>query len=188
MGIFIDETYTDKDYSTIRLKAGEYDNCSFSGCDFSNTHLSNCTFLECTFTDCNFTNAKFGGTTFNEFSFEDCKLLGADFSVCNDFMLQLRFRESALDLASFVGLKLDNTHFDRCPLKEADFTEAILTGAHFEDCDLDRTTFDQTNLEKANLTTARNFQIDPEKNKLKGAKFSKENLGGLLGKYKIKIQ
>tara|TARA_R110001632_G_scaffold12153_23_gene42699 strand:- start:937 stop:1269 length:333 start_codon:yes stop_codon:yes gene_type:complete len=110
-------------------------------------------------------------------------------------MLQLRFRaclsgrqESALDLTSFVGLKLDNTHFDSCPLKEADFTEAILTGAHFKDCDLNRTTFNQTNLEKADFTTARNFQIDPEKNKLKGAKFSKDNVGGLLTKYKINIQ
>lgn len=57
-----------------------------------------------------------------------------------------------------MGVNLANTHFDSCPLKEANFT------------------------------TAYNVQIDPEKNKMKGAKFSKENVAGMLEKYKISIQ
>jgi uncharacterized protein YjbI with pentapeptide repeats len=188
MSVFMDETYSGRDFATTRLKTGEYDNCTFTNCNFSNTHLSNCTFLECTFTDCNFTNVQFGGTTFTEIFFEQCKLLGADFSACNDFMLQIRFRESILNLSIFMGVNLSNTHFDSCPLKEADFTEATLTGAHFEACDLHQATFEQTNLEKADFTTAYNILIDPEKNKMKGAKFSKENVAGLLEKYKISIQ
>lgn len=188
MNIFMDETYTGEDFSSTRLKTGEYDNCVFIDCNFSNTHLSNCTFLECSFTDCNLTNVKFGGTTFNDVTFENCKLLGADFSVCNNFMLQLRFRESVLDLAIFAGLNLANTHFNACPLKEADFTETILTGARFNSCDLSRATFENADLEKVDFSTAYNFTIDPEQNKMKGAKFSKETIAGLLGKYNINIR
>ena len=47
--------------------------------------------------------------------------------------------------------------------------------------------FDQTILIKADLSSAKNFNIDPEMNRIKGAKFSKEGLAGLLKKYDIKV-
>jgi hypothetical protein len=48
-------------------------------------------------------------------------------------------------------------------------------------------TFSNTNLEKADLSTSINFSIDPEKNKLKKAKFSVSGLVGLVAKYNIDI-
>jgi hypothetical protein len=41
---------------------------------------------------------------------------------------------------------------------------------------------------KADLSTSFNYQIDPERNKLKGARFSLHGIGGLLHKYDIKIE
>jgi uncharacterized protein YjbI with pentapeptide repeats len=72
-------------------------------------------------------------------------------------------------------------------LQQVDFTEADLSGADFADCDLLQATFDNTILEKADLRTAVNFSIDPERNKLKKAKFTTAGLAGLLDKYNLLI-
>ncbi|MFT5214696.1 MAG: hypothetical protein ACI9WV_002428, partial [Patiriisocius sp.] len=56
------------------------------------------------------------------------------------------------------------------------------------DSNLKEAIFNGTNLEQTDFITAFNFEINPEKNHLKGAKFSKENLFGLLSDYKIIIE
>jgi hypothetical protein len=43
-------------------------------------------------------------------------------------------------------------------------------------------------LEKADFRTAFNYSINPETNRIKKAKFSKEGLNGLLDKYDIEIE
>jgi hypothetical protein len=42
-------------------------------------------------------------------------------------------------------------------------------------------------LEKADFTTAYNFQIDPDLNRVAGAKFALQSLPALLTKYKLRI-
>ncbi|HIC30288.1 MAG TPA: pentapeptide repeat-containing protein, partial [Flavobacteriaceae bacterium] len=59
--------------------------------------------------------------------------------------------------------------------------------ANFDNCDLKNAVFEQTNLEQANFFTAINYSINPERNKIKGAKFSKDQISGLLDTYKIII-
>ncbi|ELR71211.1 pentapeptide repeat protein [Fulvivirga imtechensis AK7] len=68
-----------------------------------------------------------------------------------------------------------------------DFAQAELSNAVFNDCDLLNATFESTNLEKADLRTASNYVLDPELNRIKGAKFSMPAVVGLLSKYDIKI-
>jgi len=48
--------------------------------------------------------------------------------------------------------------------------------------------FSRNNLSGVDFRTASNFAIDPEDNKMKGAKFSSENLEGLLKKYGIIVE
>jgi fluoroquinolone resistance protein len=43
-------------------------------------------------------------------------------------------------------------------------------------------------IEKADFRTAYNYHLDPESNRLKGAKFSFHGLPGLLGKYGLEIE
>jgi len=57
-------------------------------------------------------------------------------------------------------------------LKETDFSDVNLSASVFSDCD---------------LTGTNNYSIDPEFNKLKKAKFSAFNLGGLLYKHQLDI-
>ena len=79
------------------------------------------------------------------------------------------------------------TKFDKCSLKETDFSEVNLSASVFSDCDLTGARFLNTTLEKVNFRTANNYSIDPEFNKLKKAKFSAFNLEGLLYKYQLDI-
>ncbi len=78
--------------------------------------------------------------------------------------------------------------FRNTQLQEADFSQCELMEAVFDHCDLLSATFDNTNLEKADLRTAYNYSIDPEKNRVKKAKFSLAGVGGLLNKYDIVIE
>ncbi|MCW3075998.1 MAG: pentapeptide repeat-containing protein [Bacteroidetes bacterium] len=73
-------------------------------------------------------------------------------------------------------------------MQEVDFSQADLSGSFFINCDLSRAVFDGTNLEKSDLRTSYNFTIDPERNKIKKARFSNAGLAGLLGKYDIIIE
>ncbi len=185
--LFLDQHYKGIDYTVKGFTTGEYDNCTFTDCLFPALHLSNTTFLECTFTDCNFTNTKFGGTTLHDIVFKGCKMVGADLSVCHDFMLSIRLEDCVMDLANCYQLRLTKTHFKDCSLKETDFTESNLAEAVFSGCDLKGVIFDQTNLQKADFRTAQNYTIDLDRNKVKGAQFSKEDVHGLLTKYGVKI-
>ncbi|MGI4804119.1 MAG: pentapeptide repeat-containing protein, partial [Janthinobacterium lividum] len=102
-----------------------------------------------------------------------------------DFSFSVSFENCVLDYASFSRKKLRNTIFKKCKLQEANFMESDLTGSVFADCDLSRTLFSNTILNEVDFTSAYNFSIDPEKNKLKKAKFVVAGLQGLLEKYNL---
>lgn len=72
-------------------------------------------------------------------------------------------------------------------MQEADFTDADHSSSRFDQCNLTRALFENTNLVKADLRTALNFSIDPERNKLKKARFDRMGLTGLLEKYDLVI-
>jgi uncharacterized protein YjbI with pentapeptide repeats len=69
-----------------------------------------------------------------------------------------------------------------------DFTESDLTNAYFDNCDLKKAIFEKTILEKSDFKSTFGFSIDPEKNRLKKAKFSKENIIGLLQHHNIIVE
>lgn len=182
------ETYENIDYATSLLPVAEYDNCTFVNCNFAEGNLSKTSFLECRFEHCNLSNAVLKQTAFKEVEFAHCKMVGVDFSNCNDFLLEMNFEGCQLDLTSFYLLTLKGIKFTRCSLKEADFTQTNLTNATFEDCNLQRAVFDRTTLEKADLKTAQNYSIDPDNNVITKAKFALDGLPGLLEKHRISVE
>jgi uncharacterized protein YjbI with pentapeptide repeats len=100
----------------------------------------------------------------------------------------MSFKDCQLNFSSFYQLKIPKTTFTNCNLQEVDFTETIATSCLFDNTDLKGAIFEDTNLENSDFRTAFNFNINPEKNHLKQAKFSRENLYGLLSDYKIIIE
>jgi uncharacterized protein YjbI with pentapeptide repeats len=114
-------------------------------------------------------------------------MVGFHFDLCDEFLFEVSFEKTILDLSSFYKRKLKNTSFNKCSLREIDFSEADLAGAVLNDCDLSKTLFENTILDKADLRTAFGYSINPELNSIKKTKFSIPGVIGLLDKYDIEI-
>lgn len=85
-------------------------------------------------------------------------------------------------------MKLKKTKFLNSGMVEADFVEADLSFSVFDNCDLTGTLFEMTNLENCDFSKAVNYSIDPEKNRIRKARFSLTGISGLLVKYDIDIE
>ncbi|HBL77566.1 MAG: hypothetical protein A2W90_15750 [Bacteroidetes bacterium GWF2_42_66] len=182
------KTFTQIDFGKIPVAGIEFDDCEFINCNFSNSKLNDTDFLNCRFVNCNFMMAKTVNTGLKDVTFKGCKLMGFDFSICNDFLFQVEFEHCQLDYALFSKKKMKKTRFANCSIKEADFSETNLSEAKFDNSDLSGSLFQHCNLEKTDFRTAINFTIDPENNRMKGARFSAYSLAGLLSKYGLNIE
>jgi uncharacterized protein YjbI with pentapeptide repeats len=182
-----DITFNKTDFTKNPLTKGDYECCTFINCDFSNSDLSGSSFVECEFKGCNLSLVKLINTTFADVKFKDCKMLGLHFEACNEFGLSLSLDNCSLNLSSFYKVKLIKTTFKNSHFQEADFTESDLTNSVFDNCDFSGATFENTIIENADLRTSVNYSIDPERNKIKKAKFSLTGSVGLLDKYNIEI-
>lgn len=183
-----EEVIEKQDFSESKPPKTEYENCQFKQCTFINADLSSIKFSDCEFLDCNLSTTKLRQTSFRDVRFKQCKLLGLHFDDCNAFLFSVDFEDCILNLSTFYKLSLKKKIIKNCSLQEVDFGNADLSGTTLENCDLTGATFENTILEKADFRTAYNFAFDPEKNKIKKAKFSREGLIGLLAKYDIEIE
>ncbi|MXV16033.1 pentapeptide repeat-containing protein [Hufsiella ginkgonis] len=180
--------FTDVDYSGKKLADREFVRCIFERCDFSNSDLGDADFVDCEFRGCNFSMAKLQGAGLSNTWFAGCKLMGVDFSTCNKFLFSFTFEDCILDYSTFVRTKIKGTKFKNTSLKQVDFEGTDLTAVSFSHCDLADATFVNSILEKTDFSTARNFTIDPDVNRMKKAKFAYRDLAGLLGKYQLDIR
>jgi len=183
-----DQIFEKKDYTEKPLAVADYDACTFINCNFSGSDLSNINFSECEFQGCNLSMSKLAKTGIKDVKFTNCKLLGLHFQDCSDFLFAATFEDCILNLSSFCNRKMKKTIFRNCTMHETEFAETDLTNAVFDNCDLANASFLHSILEKADFRTSYNYSIDPERNKMKKAKFSKENVAGLLDKYDIEVE
>jgi len=183
-----EQIFKNKDYTTVPLEKGEYECCVFSNCHFSGSDLSEIRFIETEFIDCDWSNVKLEKTALQEVQFKRCKLLGLYFDHCKTFGFAATFIDCQLNHSSFYQMDLTKVSFQDCQLEEVDFTEANLEGVSMQNCDLLNATFEHTNLQNADLSNSRNYMIDPELNRIKGARFSLPDVVGLLRKYGIKVE
>lgn len=182
-----DKTFEKIVYQNKAVKSREFEACTFRNCDFAGSDFSQTRFTDCTFIGCNLAMLKLHRATLSDVVFQECKLTGVNFSECEDVLFTVRFEGCILDYASFLNRKMPKTHFIHTSLKGVDFSDANLSSAMFDNTDLDRAVFHYTNLTAADLSTAFNFEIDPELNTIKKAKFSQYGLQGLLAKYKLQV-
>ena len=78
--------------------------------------------------------------------------------------------------------------FQACKLQYTDFTAANCEGVKFATCDLLQAVFERTNLNKADFRTAEQWTIDPAVNQVKGARFHKKELKGLLQQWGLDLR
>jgi fluoroquinolone resistance protein len=165
-----------------------YERCTWEGCDLRHANWQRISFTECTFIRCDLSLCSLDRAAFKQVRFAGCKLMGTRFDQLHAFLLELDFERCVLDLASFHGLVLKGTRFEDCRAREADFSGADLSGSSFRVTDLAGAVFDGTNLEGADLSSAVNYTIHPDRNRLKKARFSESGLAGLLAHAGIIIE
>lgn len=180
--------FENKIFAEQPLTIGEYVNCTFINCNFANVNLSHFIFDRCRFDTCNLSSVPINQTALREISFVSCKMLGVHFDSCNPFLFAVNFDNCMLNLSSFYKVKLKGIKFKNSSLHEVDFSEADLSNSTFENCDLLQAVFDSSILEKADFRTAINFSINPERNKIKKARFSVQGLPGLLQHLDIYVE
>jgi fluoroquinolone resistance protein len=187
-GRTMEEKLFDKiDFSLNPLIKGEYENCVFANSSFLNSDLTDILFMECEFENCDLSMAKLLNTTLRDIVFKNCKMLGIRFDSCNEFCFSVKFDNCNLTHSSFYGVKLKKTLLRNNRLFEVDFTNCDLTNSVFDNCDFTGAVFENTVIEKADFRNSFNFSIDPERNRMKKARFSSSGLSGLLQKYDIEI-
>lgn len=186
--IIEDTTFTKQDFAKLGLNKGEYNYCNFIDCNLSNLKLSDYKFIDCSFNNCDLSNAKLANTAMQSIKFDNCKMFGLIFSDCNEFLFSASFTKCRLNFSSFYKTKIKNTLFNDCNLTEVDFVQTDLSNSKFKNCDFSKSIFDNTNLEKSDLTSSYNYSINPNMNRLKKAKFSKEGIIGLLDNLDIIIK
>lgn len=177
---FEDHHFSGENFSEHPLPKGEYENCSFVNCNFAACNLSQYVFDRCAFDNCNLSSVNIAQSALREISFYNCKMLGIHFDTCNPFLFSLFCEGCMLNLSSFYKMNIKGIRFKNCSLQEVDFSEADLSNVLFAECDLMGAIFDNTRLLNSDFRTAKNFAIQPEKNKLRKTRFSNDGLAGLL--------
>lgn len=158
----------------------EFENCTFKSSSFNQADLSGFEFKDCTFHSCDLSMVKLEATVLYGVLFENCKLIGTDFSKVSRFLFSISFTKSILDYCLFHKSNLKKTTFDHCSLRETIFAETDLTEARFLQSDLTDATFERCNLISADFRTAQNFTIDTSQNRVKNARFAYPGVLGLL--------
>ncbi|MVM37821.1 pentapeptide repeat-containing protein [Spirosoma sp. HMF3257] len=165
----------------------EFEHCTFKKLDLSRIECTNSNFINCRFDDCNLTRVGLGNVKLYDVSFFSCKLAYVDFGQCNAFGFHVNFQECQLDNTAFLNRKLKKAKFVDCSIIEAHFIRCELVGALFKNCNLEFAKFDGNDLTQVDFSSSYNIELNPDENKVKKAKFSLQNLPGLLTKYDLII-
>ena len=149
---------------------------NYTANDLAGAELENVRFETCSFVGTNLTDARFSDVTF-----EGCKLVGVDFRKCRAFpSVDVSFVDCILDGCNFSDLALPRQKFVSCDVRRCVFLRTDLADADFSHSDLDESIFAECNLRRADFSRARNYAIDPARNKVVGATFSLPEAASLL--------
>ena len=188
-GISSENRYTDQVFDTLQLDSiqidsSEFFDCVFKECSFVETVLDKCRFINCRFQDCDLSLVQVPENSFSGTIFEDSKCIGINWAQAawpvSSLGKPIRFEKCALNHSTFIGLSLVGIQIQDCIAVDVDFREADLSQSDFTGTDLSDSLFNHTNLSEADLSQARNYQIDPANNELKGARFSLPEAMSLL--------
>lgn len=176
-----------------RFSGIEFRDCTFERCAFTEATFYRCRFLDCLVRTSDLSVAQVPNSHFTGVRFISSKLTGTDWTKAGDsamsrLLLSLDFEDCVLTYASFFGMRLGTWRLVRCVAQETDFREADLTEADFSGTDLTGALFRNTDLRRANLSTARNYDIDPTANTVSGARFSLPEAVSLLRGFDVVIE
>lgn len=167
MNYYEDQEFDTENEFTKGPSFTEFIGCTFSGIDFSSQQIRGSRFIECIFNHCNLSNSSILNSSFRDILFKESKLVGINWSEAKG-IADFKATDSILDYGVFVDLKISNSQFASCSIRNAEISNTDLQHSKFEDCDFSNTIFHRTNLENSDFRTSHNFNIDLTQNKVKG--------------------
>ncbi|MHC1782285.1 MAG: pentapeptide repeat-containing protein [Anaerolineaceae bacterium] len=182
--------YTPDEFKKLDLRFGlvsekRFQGCTFSKCSFNETIFQSCVFHDCTFKACDLSLAKLPGCSFKAVKFENCQLIGLDWTETawaggRVIFKAADFTGCVLNYSTFMGLDLKGAALRKCIAREVSFEEADLTKADCRGTDFSGSRFNHTNLTEADFTRALSYAISPADNTLKKTRFSLPEAMSLL--------
>ena len=86
---FEDQEFNDLSLIGEKLESKIFQNCTFKNCDFSKSNFAHSVFAQCEFDSCNFSLVSLWETQLNGVIFNECKILGINFTQMNDLVVAL---------------------------------------------------------------------------------------------------
>ena len=173
------------DASLAEFAGKSFYDCEFVGLAAMQVDLNECVFEDCRFFQCDLTIASLRGANLRGVDFRNCKLMGIDWSPAGGLTFAVSFDACILSHCLFTDLRMKETQITNCKAHEASFAGVDLRGANFAGTDLRDARFLETNLEGADLSTATDYVISPEDNRLRDTKFSIEAALALVERFGV---
>jgi len=168
------------------LGGKELSRCTFRHALLQETRWRGTRIEDCVFEGCDLTRADVTGAALRGARFSGSKLMGIDWSHVSDFP-DVSFVDCNLEYASFVGLALRKTRFERCVMTECNFIRVDLRQASIEDGKLTGTRFDDCDLTGASLLRSVGGFVDPRTNRVKGLRISEDAAVALAESFGMKV-
>ncbi len=181
---YLSQTFSGLSLSNDEVCAKEFEACTFIECDFNEATFSKCKFIDCSFIKCNLSVLKVNLSRFTGVAFEECKVIGIDWSRASWSGLvlpaPLSFKNCVLNYSSFMGLSLKGLVIDDCMAHDVDFRDGNFSEADFTGTDFSNSQFNQTSLIGADFSEATNYDINIHNNQIEKAKFCRYEAVRLL--------
>lgn len=188
---YLSTTFNELDLPGYELTATEFEGCTFNECNFNESIFNNCKFIDCQFIKCNLSILKIMRSKFLNVVFDQCKIVGVDWTTASWSSLALSspimFYKCILNDSFFFGVALPEIAIEECKANEVDFRSGNFDHANFSGTDFSRSMFNETNLSYADFTDASNYSIDVNFNRIKGAKFCRDEAINLLESLGIEL-
>jgi len=188
---YLSERFSNITDVSKRIINKEFEECTFKNCDFSETTVSDCKFIDCHFIKCNLSLVDFSGTRLIDVFFEECKIIGVDWTNVQWPEVKLSspvtFYNCILNDSTFFGLNLEELNLENCKLHDVDFREGVFREANFQYCDFTNSLFNNTDLTGSNFIEAINYRIDILFNEIKRCQFTSTEAIRLLDSLGIEL-
>jgi len=190
--IFENHEFYEVNFRNLKLENNEFHNKIFENCYFSESKFTNCQFIDCEFKSCNLSNTRFKNTSFVEIIFDECKLIGVNWTQAKWPIIKLnspvQFYKCNISDSSFYELDLKEIVIEACVAHRVDFREDDFSNGNFTLTDFDGSLFLHTKLVSVDFTECINYGVDPNQNDIRKSIFSTPDVLNLLNSFDITIQ
>ena len=176
------------DFDTVPIDSRSFESCTFSSCRFFNMTLSETAFRSCLFDKCELVLAKLHTVTLDAVLFRACKIMGVNFSSCNDFGFMVDFSNCTINNSIFYGLNFKKRTILECTIADSDLSDCDFTEADFSDTHFKEVTVHNCNFEKADFRSAIGYSINPLTNQMRNARFCLPEAQSFLPFLGIKLE